>query len=631
MVRDTGARPLTAIAVVFGIALLLVSQIVSERLSRAGRYAPDDALVLILPEEEGAPLEGARRVVPEFTPVPAYVYDDPARTGPGVFETKFEWSQGEPQPALLLAYFRRLDAIELNGNPVAMQNLRHQSLVGAWRPASVLFDEAHLVEGSNTLRITDPGKSRKVLPAFAIVPVDEAQSAAFFGEFFELHLPLAVTGIMLFVAIFCTGIRWPVGDRLQIRCFIGLLLVWSLRNAMGFDLFGELPSPWRVFAAYWVGFVLAGAYAAYCFAWAGRNRLWVAGAWGAALASVLLTLALGHESGGDAFEISYLVESWLVPGLVVAGVAVASIGEAGSGGTRPVQLMLIVGAGTALALDALDERFDVALGLFDPQPMIYYSTPRHGILLALGVLGAMIFHQIRARRLSDDLAGELNRQLDQRTAELAQIHEREKHWVREQALGEERRRIMRDMHDGLGSQLMGMLLAARRGMAEPEKVAEGLQQVIDELRLMIDSMDSVGESLATALAGFRSRLQPRVEDAGFAFVWENRLGDDLPALRPRRTLQLFRIMQEAVTNALKHSGGDTIIIRLDRPSDESEGIEVSVIDNGPGIDGPRLGGHGLDNMKTRAAKEGGSVEFGEPGSGGVVRIVLPLAPARAMP
>ncbi|MEM7781603.1 MAG: ATP-binding protein [Pseudomonadota bacterium] len=617
----------STLAVILGVLLLLVSQIGSETLSRAGPYDADPDIALILPGEDQLPLDKALRVTPEFTPVPAYVYDDPAAAPGGVFETRFEWHQSDPQPALLLAFFRRLDAVELNGQPVALQNLRSQSLFGGWRPVAIMLDPEHLVEGENTLRITDPGKSRKVLPAFKVVPQDEALNAAFMGEFFELHLPLAVTGVMLFVALFCGFVSWPREEVLQMRCFIILLLAWCLRNAMGFDLVGELPNPWRVFSAYWVGYLLAGAFAAHCFAWAGRSLRWVAAAWAAPILAILLTLALGYESGGDAFEISYLVESWLIPLLAIAGIIAAFIGEGQSGAKRSIQLLLIVGAGTALALDALDERFDLALGLLDPQPMIYYATPRHGLLLALGVLGAMIFHQIRARRLSEDLNGELNRQLDQRQAELAEVHAREKVWVREQALSDERKRIMRDMHDGLGSQLMGMLLAARRGKADPDKVAEGLQQVIDELRLMIESMDSVGDSLGTALTGFRSRFQPRIEDAGFAFEWENRLGDSVPSYPPRKTLQLFRIMQEAVANALKHSGGDRISIQIDHDASSDNSLVVSVRDNGQGIRAPRRGGHGLENMRARAAKEGGSVEFADPKNeaGGAVHIRFPSA------
>ncbi|MEM9085779.1 MAG: ATP-binding protein [Pseudomonadota bacterium] len=613
------------LAIGLGVLLVLLSQLGSEALSRAGPYQPDREIVLILPGEEQLAPDDAPRVVPEFTSVPAYVYRDPDKSGPGIFETTFSWQPGDPEPALLLAFFRRLDAIELNGHPVALQNLRNQSLFGGWRPVAVMFEEEQLVPGKNQLRITDPGKSKKVLPAFKVVPAQQALSAAFAGEFFELHLPLAVTGIMVFVALFCGFISWPSNETLQIRCFIVLLLAWSLRNAMGFDLIGDLPNPWRVFAAYWVGYVLAVSFAAYCFAWGEKGVRWVSAASVIGTGAIVLTLALGYESGGDAFQISYLVESWLIPLLVVAGITVAFLHEGKTGTNRPVQLMLIVGSGTALAMDALDERFDISLGLLDPQPMIYYATPRHGLLLALGVLGAMIFHQVRARRLSEDLNGELNRQLDVRQEELAEVHAREKVWVREQALSNERKRIMRDMHDGLGSQIMGMLLAARRGKADPDKVAEGLQQVVDELRLMIDSMDSIGGSLDTALAGFRGRLQPRIEDAGFAFEWENKLGESVPEFAPRKTLQLFRIMQEAVTNALRHSGGSRVAITLEYEGEAGQWLSVTVRDDGIGVLGPRLGGHGLENMRARAAKEGGSVNFGDPtdGNGGVVVIRFP--------
>lgn len=616
------------LAAALGLIVLILSQITAETLSRAGPYQKDANLALILPDDVAAPLDAARRVTPEYTPVPAYVFDDPGSTTPGTFETQFEWRVGDPEPALLLAYFRRLDSITLNGNSVAMQNLRQPSLVGAWRPAAVLLDTDHLVDGTNTLQITDGGKSRKVLPAFSIVPAEDAQRAAFAGEFFELHLPLAVTGIMLFVAFFCAGLRWSITERLEIRCFVALLLVWSLRNAMAFDLVGDLPNPWRVFSAYWIGYILAAAFAAYCFAWARKSRLWILGSWAIAAAALLLTLVLGYESGQAAFEISYLVESWLIPGFVVAGIATAIHAEGRSGAQKMIQLVLIAGAGMALMLDALDERFDISLGFLDLQPMIYYATPRHGILLALGMLSAMIYHQMRARRLSEDLTGELNRRLDVREAELAVAHARETELVKRETLDTERQRIMRDMHDGLGSQLMSMLLAARRGKADPPKVADGLQQVVDEMRLMIDSMDSLGESLSSAFASFRNRLQPRIEDAGFAFSWNDQSGGNLPAYTPRTSLQIFRIMQEAVTNALKHSGGGTIAVSVAADADQNGGLIITVDDDGSGITLPRKraagGGHGLENMRARAASIGGEIEFGtSDADGGRMRLSLP--------
>nr|WP_298930289.1 ATP-binding protein [uncultured Erythrobacter sp.] len=253
----------------------------------------------------------------------------------------------------------------------------------------------------------------------------------------------------------------------------------------------------------------------------------------------------------------------------------------------------------------------------------YLQKSQPIILLALATaFFAGRFHLFRS---AQQISALLQQKLYVREAELAEAHARETLLVREQAFGEERQRIMRDMHDGMGSQLMGMLLAARRGKAEPAKIAEGLQQVIDELRLMIDSMDSVGDSLGVALTGFRTRLQPRVEDAGFEFSWENRIADTLPTFAPRKTLQLFRIIQEAVTNALRHSGGDKIAIKIDCASSDNAMLEIEIRDNGSGIAGPRLGGHGLENMQARAQRENGEVEFVDPATaqGGVVRVRFP--------
>lgn len=191
-------------------------------------------------------------------------------------------------------------------------------------------------------------------------------------------------------------------------------------------------------------------------------------------------------------------------------------------------------------------------------------------------------------------------QLDEKTSALLAAHEREKQLVRKEAHLLERQRIMRDMHDGLGSNLMSMMLAARRGVAEPGKVAEGLQSVIDEMRLMIDSMDSVGDSLASALATFRQRTQSRVEGAGFTLEWREERKGDLPTIGQRRVLQIFRIMQEAVTNALKHSAGDTVIIEVAQVHNESRDLKIAIRDNGSGMHGTRVVGHGLDNMSARA-------------------------------
>jgi signal transduction histidine kinase len=255
-------------------------------------------------------------------------------------------------------------------------------------------------------------------------------------------------------------------------------------------------------------------------------------------------------------------------------------------------------------------------------------------LLILAMTVAVFARSIRLFRSADQINQVLSDRLKVREAELEAAHGRERDLVRQQAHGEERQRILRDMHDGLGSQLMSMLLAARRGEAPPQQVAEGLQSVIDEMRLMIASMDSVGESLFAALALFRDRMSQRVGAAGFSLEWVNTYGADFPEYGPRPTLQVFRILQEAVTNALKHSGGNRIRVAIEPRPAGAGGVRIAISDNGraSGAGAPTLAGEGrgLTNMRTRAAAIGASLSIERAAEG--VSVVLDLPdPAAVSP
>ena len=241
-----------------------------------------------------------------------------------------------------------------------------------------------------------------------------------------------------------------------------------------------------------------------------------------------------------------------------------------------------------------------------------YAMPL--LLLAIGM--AFIARNIQLFRSAEDIATALQAKLDVRTAELEVAHGREKALLREQAHQDERRRIMADMHDGLGSNLMSMLLAARRGDTEPDRMVRGLQSAIDEMRLMIDSMDSVGESLPAALVLFRARAAERAQGAGFTLDWNDQSGGQLPELRPRPVLQVFRILQEALNNALKHSTGDTIRVTITPRT-------IALADNGSAVGKPRAGGRGIDNMAGRAQAIGGAFELRHRDGWTVAELSLP--------
>lgn len=243
-------------------------------------------------------------------------------------------------------------------------------------------------------------------------------------------------------------------------------------------------------------------------------------------------------------------------------------------------------------------------------------------LLVTGLLVAFFARNVRLFRSQEQINTLLKGQLDERTAQLEVAHSRERALVREQAHEAERQRILRDMHDGVGSQLISMLVSARRGNLTPQRMAEELQLVIDEMRLLIESMDSVGESLTSALALFRERIEPRTAEGGVALTWTDTLGAP-PSYGPREVLQVFRILQEAVANAMKHACASTLSISIAPGADAAFPVRIVVADNGQGFAPDRGNGRGLDNMARRAASFGARLDIQSAATGVAVILDLP--------
>lgn len=242
------------------------------------------------------------------------------------------------------------------------------------------------------------------------------------------------------------------------------------------------------------------------------------------------------------------------------------------------------------------------------------------VLLLLGIVrrGRMLSRRLEhANALLDARIADKEAELE---ATAALLRQREA----EAAIQGERSRIMRDLHDGLGSQLMSIMLSARVGIAEPAAVAEGLQSVIDEMRLMVDSMDSVGESLSSALATFKARVEPRIVATGIALDWhEDPTIANISAFGPRDVLQIFRVLQEAVTNALKHAECSRITVQALHRHDD---LVLIVEDDGKGIATQGAAGRGLINMQHRAAKLQGKVAISpsQAGKGTCITLSVPL-------
>ena len=200
---------------------------------------------------------------------------------------------------------------------------------------------------------------------------------------------------------------------------------------------------------------------------------------------------------------------------------------------------------------------------------------------------------------------------------------------------EERRRLRRDLHDGLGPLLTGVALAAdaAANLAEREP-AQALELVngvradtrtaIGEVRRVVEDLrpPSLAElGLAGALKARAAQTVRRADGSPLQVTVDAHDGAELPAAIE---VAAYRIATEALNNAVRHSAANAVRLRL-RVDDE---LVIEVIDDGHDDGHPGAGwsaGVGITAMRERAAELGGACEAGPSPQGGAVRARLPLA------
>lgn len=180
-----------------------------------------------------------------------------------------------------------------------------------------------------------------------------------------------------------------------------------------------------------------------------------------------------------------------------------------------------------------------------------------------------------------------------------------------QMIRTERQRIMQDMHDGVGGRLASLIQQLRRRDDRGLALADELQLSLQDLRLIIDSLDpALTDNLAVALGTFRARIQPLLDNAGVHLTWDINI-DRIDNLQASDVLNLYRCLQEAVHNALRHASPNRIEINGRSLPDS---LRLSVINDGLALSRRAGAGRGLNIMAERSRRLGGRFELSSDGS-----------------
>ncbi|RMI27469.1 sensor histidine kinase [Streptomyces triticirhizae] len=238
--------------------------------------------------------------------------------------------------------------------------------------------------------------------------------------------------------------------------------------------------------------------------------------------------------------------------------------------------------------------------------------------------------------------------LARRSAELTRRLTAEQAERARRAVTDERRRIARELHDIVAHHMS--VVSVQTGLAsfvfdsDPPTaraalttIADTSREALDELRRMLSVLrddagegegDPEGGASVTPMPGL-ARLDDLVERLRAGGLSVRLLVDGLPRpLAPGVDLCAYRVVQEALTNVIKHAPGAAATVELRyRPRH----VAVSVIDDGKGVNQDRVlpgGGHGLIGMRERAKLYGRTIGIGPRGDGGfAVRLVLPTSAA----
>jgi signal transduction histidine kinase len=250
-------------------------------------------------------------------------------------------------------------------------------------------------------------------------------------------------------------------------------------------------------------------------------------------------------------------------------------------------------------------------------------VPYAGLPFVVLVSALLIDRFVRTTEKLERLNRELDRQVAGREAELAANYERLASLEREQAAAEERQRLQRELHDGLGAKLVTALARVESAGLDAEGVARELRACLADMRLASEAFAPEATELGAVIGNFLFRWGSVLREAGVQPRWRVELPPQGLPVSPYVALQLLRVMQEALTNALRHADARSVTLALVH---DDRALSLAVEDDGRGLPPAGPGpGRGLADMRGRASAIGAQFALGAPPGGGTrVELRWPL-------
>ena len=492
--------------------------------------------------------------------------------------------------------------IWLNGLYLGETGKRTQPLPNRWNhPVHFVLPSSQLLEGSNELHIlltVEPSRLGNLYEWY--VGPDAELSALFeFSYFAKVTAAQAVTIIMLLTACLLGYLSWLGAPSPVYRWFLMGSILWA---AYSMHLYvSEIPFSIRV----WHGlYNTAHAGSAICFLVATHRLLKLRRRSVEAVLGIMIvfivaiSIALPEEYLAAVSTIS-LFTAWYVAlhlGLLLMIHALFR--------QRQTWLWLALPGG-AVAIMVCWDITSFITG-FTALTAKYPYIPVVALLT-----GSVVF----LKRFALD---------QKRLSQLEHTQQR----AAEDAVAQERRRLMQEIHDGVGGQLVSTLSLLEQKQDTQPEVVDALRASLGELRTIINSLETMGQvgDLVSLLAMLRDRLERFLLPHGIELIWAVEPLPQLDNFGPEESLHVMRIVQEAVTNVIKHSTATRVELACSSASNVNgtPGVEVKISNNGAKASATQIDeGHGLRNLQDRAHTLAGEFSFELLDDCGIAKLWLP--------
>lgn len=630
------------LAAVVAVGLLALNREAS-RLSRPDAHVASDSDVHALRQAWAVPDNGAHFPAPAIAQVvgkPVNLPDEWSRSQPGYkgsvwYRFPLTFADGAPPDTLWAALIDRACAsveVQLNGAVVfrsgRMVEPYARDCFGSHvvplpsallRPTGNVLDVK--VSGYPIHRVTARQRAGG-LAAVNVGPMSEVRQMADEQTLWTTTLSQIMGGVLVVMGVFSLGLAWV--RRLSYMLYFGLLtLGWALMTGRFWRadlpvpndamevLIAIMMAPMTAFAVkFLMGYAGIGLRDPGQQIWNQRVNLLL---WAQCLLLPLSLLLLGVDRlflGARVWFGVFTLELFLAIGyfLWVTG-----------RGRRAEFWLMCAALGVVAAVLGIELSYQSGLLQSGGLHITHFVMPL--LYAAVGVRLIQVY--ARALQSAEGARAHLERRVQEISVEIERNFNQIAELRVDQIAEKERKRIAGDLHDDLGAKLLTIVHTS-----DNDRISTLAREALEEMRLSVRGLTGRPMVLSDSMADWRSEVVSRLGQAGIECEWRNPHDTIEEPLSSRTYVQTTRIVREAVSNIIKHSGASHVVITADVDL-ENHVFTLVIQDNGKGIpmelDGRLDRGHGMTSMKHRAKQLNGQclVESG-PGFGTVIRLTLPL-------